>query len=276
MIGIRASTASKPNEQLRERARAASQTNSQWLAAALGAGDPRGAFLLVGGAGPIDFRLRVAQSHARSDLLPSFWSHAAIIRRAAGQRDWVLYEASLEPPRGFGRVAANNGIQAGRFAAYDDPLRYPNIACLQVRVSPQALGGLTLPAKLDQAVATFRNQRALLDLPSLLVQWLSFAWGAGDQGNPLLKGAGVPSAVLVEGLYAIAGVELTPGLASQSSCPEAIWQSAKWWHEFYESEASLTEAPISGSYFLGQPAAAVIEETPPAPAVGKKRRRTRR
>ncbi len=28
--------------------------------------------------------------------------------------------------------------------------------------------------------------------------------------------------------HALAGVDLTPGLASEASCPEAIWQAAKW------------------------------------------------
>ena len=37
----------------------------------------------------------------------------------------------------------------------------------------------------------------------------------------------------------MAGIELTPGLALATSCPEAIWQAAKYWQTFYE-EASKT------------------------------------
>jgi len=42
---------------------------------------------------------------------------------------------------------------------------------------------------------------------------------------------GMPSAAMLETAYATNGFDLTPGLESRSSCPEAIWQSASWWHE---------------------------------------------
>jgi hypothetical protein len=42
----------------------------------------------------------------------------------------------------------------------------------------------------------------------------------------------------------MAGFELTPGLSSASSCPEAIWQSAKWWTYYYESAAKERERAI--------------------------------
>jgi len=37
-----------------------------------------GIVVLLGGADLLHFRLRVAQSHVRADLLPSYWSHAAL------------------------------------------------------------------------------------------------------------------------------------------------------------------------------------------------------
>jgi len=49
-----------------------------------------------------------------------------------------------------------------------------------------------------------------------------------------------------------------------------IWQAAKWWHEFYESKAALTEAPLAGHHDTGQSSAAVVEAEPP-PALPKKR-----
>jgi hypothetical protein len=78
----------------------------------------------------------------------------------------------------------------------------------------------------------------------------------------------VPSAVFVETVYGMSGVELTPGLSSSASCPEAIWQSAKWWHNFYEgdggregqadiSDADETSVP-KGFYLLRQPAATAV------------------
>jgi hypothetical protein len=45
-----------------------------------------------------------------------------------------------------------------------------------------------------------------------------------------------------------AGFDLTPGLESRASCPEAIWQAAKWWHKYYEDQK---RAPLSGAYCCG-------------------------
>jgi len=261
MIANRPSNAVAPNPELSEQPRTASESNSAWLARALGSQDSSGTIVLIGGVSLTEFRIRVAQSHARQDLLPSFWSYAALIRGNRQRGGWDLYEVSLEPPAGFGFVPANNGVQQSSFSHYDDPARYPNIACIRFTVPAQAVAerASSFPQALESAVATFRKQRSLVDLTALLIEWLGFVWGAGDKGNPLLKGLGVPSAVFLESVFAIAGVELTPGLASQSSCPETIWQAAKWWHEFYESEAALTQSAPQGSYFIGQPSAAVVE-----------------
>ena len=76
-----------------------------------------------------------------------------------------------------------------------------------------------------------------------MLSWLAFVWGAGNGPNPLVNGSGLPSAVLVEIAFGIAEVELTPGLASASSCPEAIYQAAKWWHHFYADAAGATDDP---------------------------------
>ena len=61
-----------------------------------------------------------------------------------------------------------------------------------------------------------------------MLPWLAFLWGVSGSTNPLLSGTGLPSSAFVETVFAMAGFELTPGLSSASSCPEAIWQSAKW------------------------------------------------
>jgi hypothetical protein len=79
--------------------------------------------------------------------------------------------------------------------------------------------------------------RSVADLPSLLVRWLAYTWGATEQANPLRQGHGVPSAAMVEALYGLAGVDLTPGLAAAASCPEAIWQAAIWWGKYYKAAA---------------------------------------
>ena len=84
--------------------------------------------------------------------------------------------------------------------------------------------------------------------------------------NPLLAGKGVPSAAFVEAVYRLGRIDLTPGLSSASSCPEAIWQSAKWWRAYYEQTsapaADSNDAPTPpprGQFTLRQPAAAVLD-----------------
>lgn len=64
----------------------------------------------------------------------------------------------------------------------------------------------------------------------------------------------------------MSGFELTPGLSSASSCPEAIRQSAKWWTPFFEDavrDIGLDHAvPIvpQGWFAIRQPSAAVDVE----------------
>jgi hypothetical protein len=173
----------------------------------------------------------------------------ALFGAKSGARDWKLYEVQLNPTEGFGNVPNENGVQEGKLSNYDDPVRFPNIACINFFIRHKTI---------NEEVNKFRRLRSLIDIGSLIVQWLAFVWGVGEYGNPLLKGAGVPSAAFVEGVFAGAGVELTPGLSTRSSCPEAIWQSAKWWHEFYKSKAERTKMP-KGFYATGQKAAAVLE-----------------
>jgi hypothetical protein len=130
-----------------------------------------------------------------------------------------------------------------------------------------------------------KSDRAIVDLPHLLVEWLGFVWGARARGNPLLERMGVPSACFVEAAYAVAGIELTPGLAAEASCPEAIWQSAKWWRRYYAAAAKEARGRTdgvripTGSYAVRQEAAAVtVEDTPPqgAPKTPKPPARARK
>ena len=107
---------------------------------------------------------------------------------------------------------------------FDDADRYPNIAVVRF---PGATSSV-----LDE-VDALRTQRTIADLPALVVAWLGFVWGTPDGVNPLLEGMGHPGAVLVETAFGLVDVELTPGLAAAASCPEAIWQSVKWWQDFY-------------------------------------------
>lgn len=252
MFSLRHSAAARPNRSLDELAPKRAETNRAWLERA---GATQGV-LLLGGSSLVDFRLRVAQSVVRHDLTPSHWSLAGILVGAAG-----FLSVPLEPPDDPSTVPARNGVRECSLDDYDDPARYPNVAVLRFVADDEPIRA---------AAAEVARQRAVLDLPALVLAWLGQAWAVEDR-DPLLDGKGIPSAAFVEAAYAIANVELTPGLASTSSCPEAIWQSAKWWGDYYEDAARMAVSgsvaprghavPLvpSGSYAIRQRAAAIAE-----------------
>ena len=198
-----------------------------------------------------DVRVRFAQSLIRHDLTPSSWSSAALL---LGDR---LLTVPLDPGADVSSVPAANAIRALPLDAVDDPERYPNVAVIAFAApSGDALA---------DAAADVQRQRGLIDLPGLLVAWLGWIWGV-DDANPLVAGQGVPSAAFVEAVHAVADIELTPGLASASSCPEAMRQSARWWGDYYrEREGGRhrddpqrrprpAQVP-AGAYAVRQPAA---------------------
>jgi hypothetical protein len=261
MIPIRRSPETTPNDLLKEAPAQQGESNRQWVSRT---GATEG-IILLGGNSLAHFRIRVAQSHVRSDLLPSFWSLVGILtdNRAFVSVPLDLYGNASEIPR-------VNGVQLCRLDDYDDPARFPNIAVVQFTKDSQPI---------QENVDRIKWQRNVIDLPSLMLTWLGFIWGTGRSGNPLLDGYGVPSAALVETVYGLSRIELTPGLASTSSCPEAIWQAAKWWHQFYEGRvgtgdrAHAVATVPTGNFTIRQPAAAAVEhdDQPAAEAVRPRR-----
>jgi hypothetical protein len=268
MLSMRASTATAPNGGVVELKPKRGETNRAWLART---GIEEGVVLL-GGATLADVRVRFAQSLVRHDLTPSSWSAAALL---LGDR---LLTVPLEPGDDVSTVPAANAIRTLSLDAVDDPDRYPNVALIAFA----APGGDALA----EAAADVARQRGLIDLPGLLVAWLGWVWGV-DDANPLVAGRGVPSAAFVEAVHAIADIELTPGLASASSCPEAIWQSARWWGDYYRESARVVAAGMTrsaghaqpqvpaGAYAVRQHEAAVTiaPAAGPGPTSGARRRR---
>jgi hypothetical protein len=279
-MDIRRSPATARNAQVRRAAGRKGGGNREWLAARA----TPGAVVFIGGATLVDFRIRVAQSTLRHDLLPSFWSAIGI-----AESETSLVTAPLGIGDEPSLVPSVNGVRRIRFEEFDDPEQYPNVAVIEY----------AKPADPIVAnVAKLMGQRAALDVPSAIVPWLAFVWGAARQGNPLLEHIGLPSAALVETAFGMSGIELTPGLASGSSCPEAIWQSALWWHDYYRETADVSGGPVAndetqatpipsperpgaivprGDYWLRQEAAAVtVEPKPPrAPRARRPESRSR-
>ena len=228
MIPSRHSPASSPNRLLAPGEAGSDQSNLAWLRS----GRLRRGILLLGGTSLADFRVRVGQSGLRSDLSPSYWSLCGLLLDAEGTFLSVplqLLDVSAVPQ--------SNAVQTCRLADYDDPAHWPNIAVLSfTRESDEVTRNARLVA----------DSRTILDLPDLVLAWLGYTWAVTGASNPLLAARGVPSAAFVETAHALAGVEITPGLASAASCPEAIWQAVKWWHGYYLEAAAVTRGSSVG------------------------------
>jgi hypothetical protein len=183
--------------------------------------------------------------------LSSFWSLAGILEDGETFAS-VPFDGLVDASE----LAHTNGVRSCRLDEYDDPRQFPNIAVLQFTDDVQPI---------RENIERVKAQRSVIDLPTLMLPWLGYIWSAGQAGYPLLSGYGLPSAAFVETVYGIAGIELTPGLSSASTCPEAIWAAAKWWHQFYQAETRIGNAvhaigrTPTGHFTIRQLAAAVVE-----------------
>lgn len=239
MLEIVQSRADLPNPAFQEEPRQDGEDNVAWLKRVRRGKKKHEALLvLFGGVDQTAFRLRVAQSYARHDLTPSHWSDIAWINNPSSlSARSTIVQMSLAPVAGFGFPPVDNGVQNSTLSPYQDPAAYPNVALLRVPVAND---------KVKAVLERFPAQRHVINGPEHLVAWLAYLWGVDQAGNPLRREVGVPSAILLEYAFAAAGFDLSPGLASRSSCPEAIWQSANWWHHFYD-EVEATDSDTTSA-----------------------------
>lgn len=233
MIELLTSATDKPNPCFSKKNRGSDESNVDWVLSNLDDNGDKSWLLFVGGRDVLHFRLRAAQSHARHDLTPSHWSHVALLNQPEDNQNISLFEIALDPTQGFGFPPACNGVQRGTLSAYGDVKAFPNVALASLPVTPD---------QIRAEIEKFEKQRAVFDTLELTVHWLSYLWGVGDAPNPLLQGHGIPSAAMAEVVLGAVGLDLTPGLADRSSCPEAIWQSVRWWHEYHGEAADQTLA----------------------------------
>jgi hypothetical protein len=228
MINILSSDALSQSKAYVEVKRERNENNIQWLRRNLPPIENKSLLVMVGGRTQIDIRLRFAQAQVRSDLRPSKWSHVMLVKTPAELETSTVSEISMDPAKGFGFPAASNGLQeAGTLARYSSTKRFPNIAVIAVPVPLE---------EIEKSLKQFRMQRAVLDGVDLIVRWLAYVWGVGRSSNPLLDGFGIPSAAMLEIVIGANGFDVTPGLESRSSCPEAISQAAKYWYEYYDKQ----------------------------------------
>jgi hypothetical protein len=250
LSGLRRSDVATGNpllkETLPEAAPQGATANFAWLSST----GYRDGVVLLGGTSIVDFRMRVAQSELRQDLLPSFWSTCGLL--IDGE---VLMTARVDAISNSSARVERNGLEAVKLDAdsrYGDSNFYPNIAVLQFTDDHAAI---------RDHVARIGQERNIVDLLAQIVAWLGYCWAVGDRGNPLMQAHGIPSATLLERAHGLADIDLSPGLPSASSCPEAIWQAARWWYEAYDREpSSKSDASFTprGAYLIRQPAAAAL------------------
>jgi hypothetical protein len=261
------STSSGRNPQFSPLARKPGETNSQWGARAVaqmktGTSDKWTYVVLLGGSDLMAFRLRVAQSHLRSDMLPSFWSDSILVELTEGSvANARAIHVPLIQPGGSAFATRTNGVVVQPLTDFDGPERFPNIAVIALPV-PQA--------EILKRVAAFRKSRTTLDALEHVLRWLAFAWGAARTPNPLHENYGLPSACMLETACAAANFDLTPGLESRASSPEAIWVAALYWQDYFERFAG--NAPTGRFYTPHRyPIAGLDSNVPPRARGGRGR-----
>lgn len=235
------------NKQLKVMTAKPDEGNESWLGRAMKEQGDSAGLLLFGGTSVADFHIRVAQSQLRYDLTPGHWSMVGI---AVDEETFLTVPMQWQGD--LDDMPHSNSIQKFRIADFDDRDRWPNVAFIRFTSDMSAI------VKHAEAMVW---QRSVVDLPELVIRWLEYVWGVQNVVNPLTIGKGIPSAVFAEVAFGIAALELTPGLASSSSCPEAIWQAAKWWHKFYaETTQSMSQTPAivpAGNFLIRQRSAAI-------------------
>lgn len=252
LSGLRRSDVSNGNPLLTETSAEAAPSGELANFAWLESTGYRDGVLLLGGTSIVDFRMRVAQSELRQDLLPSFWSTCGLLIDGK-----LLMTARVDAISNSSARVERNGLEAVTLdssSSYGNSMHYPNIAILQFTHDHAAI---------KEHVGRLGQERNIVDLLAQVVAWLGYCWAVGNSGNPLMHGHGIPSATLLERAHGLAGIDLSPGLPSASSCPEAIWQAARWWYKAYDPVEPSTiskSQPVGfkprGAYLIRQPAAA--------------------
>ena len=222
--------------------------------------------VLLGGADTLSFRLRVAQSHLRPDMLPSYWSEAILVQLTSATLDGAqAVNVPLTQPGGTAYAPYENGVVSRPLSEFDDAERYPNIALIALPVPQQ---------RMLARVETFRRSRSSLDALEHVLRWLAYAWGVARTGNPLHENYGLPSACMLETICAAEDFDLTPGLESRASCPEAIWGAAIHWHDYFgktgERKVPFGRYSIDHEYPILEPAEPPDQPTPPKSTKGGK------
>lgn len=181
--------------------------------------------VLAGGKDVAAFRIRVAQSRLRGDMLPSFWSECALFKIQAGDfSSAVFFNLPLFQPATASYAPTRNGLVELPFNKLPTQKDFPNLALLAIPV-PQE--------KILASLAEYKKARVSYDAVENILPWLAFVWGAGNTVNPLMQQIGYPSAMMLSQLYSANGFDLAPGVNANLSAPETFWSGIKHWQDYY-------------------------------------------
>lgn len=181
--------------------------------------------VLAGGKDVASFRLRVAQSHLRGDMLPSYWSDCALLKIEQGDFTQArFFNLPLFQPANASYAPARNGLIELPLKKLPSQKDFPNLALLAIPVAQEKI----LASLLD-----YHKARVSYDAVENILPWLAFVWGAGNATNPLMQHIGFPSAMMLNQLYNANGFDLAPGVNANLSAPETFWSGVKHWQSFY-------------------------------------------
>ncbi|UVM48050.1 MULTISPECIES: hypothetical protein [unclassified Pseudomonas] len=223
-------TVSRSNPEIQKLRRKGKEDNVEWIGRAITElvdkkNTDQSYVLLLGATDTLGWRLRIGQSHLRFDMLPSYWSTSAFLKvspKGIAQSS-ILHVPLFQPETGM-FASERNGVVETPLQHLEDPDHWKNIAVIALPKSQKEV-----LSKLDQ----FEKGRAYVDALEHVLRWLAFSWGVARTPNPIHDGIGLPSACMLETLYASAGLDLTPGLETRASSPEAIWATAMFWYDYY-------------------------------------------
>ncbi len=213
-----------------EMARIKRESNLDWLkraldSFALGQIADWSFIVLAGGKDVASFRIRVAQSHLRGDMLPSFWSECAFFK--IDQSDFAsasFFNLPLLQPATASYAPTRNGLIELPFTKWPSQKELPNLALLAVPVAQE---------KILLSLAEYQKARISYDAVENILPWLAFVWGAGNASNPLMEQIGFPSAMMLNQIYSANGFDLAPGVNAHLSAPETFWSGVKHWQDYY-------------------------------------------
>lgn len=215
---------------IQELRRSKNESNKAWLARAYSdfpSRDPlQWSFIvLAGGKDVAAFRLRVAQSHLRRDMLPSFWSDCMLLQvDPADFAASLMFGLPLLQPASALYAPYRNGLVKTPLKDLSSAKVWPNLALLALPVPQQ---------KVLNSLNSIEESRISYDAVENILPWLAFIWGAGNAGNPLLHQTGFPAAMMLNQIYAAHGYDLAPGVGANLSAPETFWSGVKNWQQYY-------------------------------------------